>query len=45
MATELPPPKCPKCGRPMFDDFDGLTGGWLCAYDHNAVVLYSYPAD
>lgn len=33
------PPPCPRCGRPMMDDADGITGGWLCAHNHRAVII------
>ncbi len=32
-------PYCPTCGRKMVDDSDGITGGWLCAFNHRAVVI------
>jgi hypothetical protein len=33
------PPRCPNCGREMMDDSDGITGGWLCAHNHRAVII------
>ena len=39
LIARLKAPRCPSCGRKMMDDADSMTGGWLCAYNHRAVVI------
>jgi len=38
-------PQCPNCGRKMFDDSDGMTGGWFCASNHRAIIIIFGPLE